>query len=80
MKSMKWVYKNLEVPELCRLKEVGKPDEKGKNRRQVFWNEDMKAIHISDKNRNLWGKRMWSLQSCERKVYVDSNYLKYHNL
>ena len=80
MKSMKWVYKILEVPELCRLKEVGKSDEKGENRRQIFWNEDMKAIHISDKNRNLRGKRMWSLQSCERKVYVDSNYLNYHNL
>ena len=49
---------NLEVPELCRLKEAGKSDEKGKNRRQVFWNEDMKAIHISDKNRNLLGKKM----------------------
>ena len=80
MKSIKWVYKNLEVSELCRLKEVGKSDEKGKNRRQVFWNDDMKSIHISDKNRIFWGKRMWSSQSCERKVYVDSNYLKYHNL
>ena len=79
MKSMKWVYKNLEVPELCRLKEVGKSDEKGENRRQVFWNEDMKAIHLSDKKHNLRGKRMWNSQSWERKVYADSNYLKYHN-